>query len=142
MSGEIELATARILASVIGVDSAGLWGKQSVASLIVNNLPLVDIQEITTTNYIIALSDEGSVRMLTNAAAISVVLPNNMPKGFGITFIQSGSGQITFTNANGAVIRQNDNLTKTKNIWSQVGCLVLANGNNTSAVWSVAGAMV
>ena len=64
------------------------------------------INTVTTTTFTPALTDENSMILLNNAAAITVTLPSDatmpMPVGGQVDFMQYGAGQVTFAAGSGA----------------------------------------
>ena len=48
-------------------------------------------------NYSITAADNGKVIQSTSASAITVTIPTGLPTGFNCTFVQMGSGQISFS---------------------------------------------
>ena len=68
----------------------------------------IGINAQTGTTYTPVLSDEGKLVTLTNAAAITVTLPQNsalaFPIGGRIDFVQIGAGKPTFAAGAGATV--------------------------------------
>jgi hypothetical protein len=50
----------------------------------------------TGTTYTVAASDNGKVVVLNNASAITVDIDTGLPAGFNCSFVQKGSGQVSF----------------------------------------------
>ena len=48
-------------------------------------------------NYSITAADNGKVIQSTSASAITVTSPTGLPTGFNCTFVQMGTGQISFS---------------------------------------------
>jgi hypothetical protein len=50
-----------------------------------------------TTGYNLTAADNGKIIQSTAASAITVTIPTGLPTGFNCTFVQMGTGQITFS---------------------------------------------
>ncbi len=74
------------------------WG----AALNAHLRPPVNPQ--TGTAFTAAEADENTIVTITNAAAITVTLPNTIPIGMRIDFAALGAGMITFVGSGGATI--------------------------------------
>lgn len=48
-------------------------------------------------NYPISAADNGKIIQSTSASAITVTIPAGLPTGFNCTFVQMGTGQLTFS---------------------------------------------
>lgn len=96
----------------------------------------------TGTTYTLLPTDDGGVVEISNAAAIALTLPNSLPAGFSCLVTQAGAGQITFTAAGGATIRQRSSLTKTAGQWAMVTLYVRTNAGGSSAVYVLGGDMI
>lgn len=99
-----------------------------------------DINAQTGTSYTLLASDAGRVIDHANSSAITVTLPNNLPQGFCLTYLQAGAGQITFSPASGASLRNYSTHTKTAGQWAAVTLWVRANPGGSSAEYVLAGA--
>lgn len=77
----------------------------------------------TGTSYTVAASDNGLVITLSNAAAITVTVPNSLVADFSCTFYQKGAGQVTFTGGSGATLHQRSGFTKTAGQWGVVSLI-------------------
>ena len=93
----------------------------------------------TGTTYTIATSDLGKIIECKNAAAITVTLPNSLPQGFNFNVAQTGAGQITFSAASGATLRNFDSFTKTAGQYAWLNFYVTTNVGGTSAIYIMQG---
>ena len=84
-------------------------------------------------------TDSGRVVDHANAAAITVTLPNSAPVGFCVTYVQAGAGQITFSPASGALLRNRQSHTKTAGQWAGVTLYVRSNSGGSAAEYVLAG---
>jgi len=80
------------------------------------------------TAYNLSAADNGKIIQTTNAAAITVTIPTGLPTGFNCTFVQMGTGQITFS---GTYLNRSG-FTKTASQYALVSIMHL--GNNTIIV--------
>lgn len=95
----------------------------------------------TGTTYTIQSSDNGKVIELSNAAAITLTVPNSLAASFSCLITQVGAGQVTIAPAVGATQRQASSLNKTRAQWAVVSLYVRANSGGTSAEYVLAGDM-
>lgn len=95
----------------------------------------------TGTAYTLATTDDGGVVDIANVGAITLTLPNNTAIGFSCLVTQAAAGQITFTAAGGAILRQRQSLTKTAGQWAEVTLHVRTNAGGSSAEWVASGDM-
>jgi hypothetical protein len=93
----------------------------------------------TGTTYTVLTSDTGKVIDHANAGAITVTLPNNMPVGWCCTYAQTGAGQVSFSAASGATIRNRQSHTKIAGQWGEVALYVRANSGGSAAEYVLAG---
>lgn len=100
---------------------------------------LADINLQTGTTYTVLSSDAGKVIDHSNAGAITVTLPNNMPVGWSCTYIQSGAGQVTFSAASGATLRNRQSHSKIAGQWGEVVLIVRANSGGSAADYVLGG---
>lgn len=97
------------------------------------------LKDVTGTSYTLIESDTSRRLRTTNGSPVTITLPNNMPIGYQVEFVQGGAGQVTFTPASGATRVGSDSFTKTKNQYAVVTLTVDANSNGTSAAWTLSG---
>lgn len=90
------------------------------------------------TAYTLVASDAGKIVELTNAAAITLTLPNSLPKGFCCTVVQGGAGAITFTaEAGGSRVNRSSH---TKSAGTNAWCgLYVRSNSGTNAAWVLGG---
>lgn len=93
----------------------------------------------TGTSYTVVAADAGKLIDHSNAAAITVTLPNNLPAGFFVSYLQAGNGQITFSAASGATIVNRTAQFKTAGQWAVAGIFVRANASGTAAQYVITG---
>lgn len=93
----------------------------------------------TGTTYTLAASDTGKVVTLSNASAITLTLPNSLIAGFVCTVIQKGAGQVTFTAASGATLRNRQSHTKTAGQYAVTTLYVDSNSGGSAADYYLAG---
>jgi hypothetical protein len=93
----------------------------------------------TGTTYTFVAADSGKQVTLTNAAAVAATLPNNLPKGWNCLVWQGGAGQVTFSPASGATLRNRQGQTHTAGQYAMVSLMVMSNSNGTSAVYALGG---
>jgi hypothetical protein len=93
----------------------------------------------TGTSYTLVASDTCKVVTLSNAAAIALTLPNSLPVGFNCTVYQKGAGQVTFTAASQATIRNRLGDSKTAGQYALCGLTVTDNSDGSHAVYALGG---
>lgn len=98
-----------------------------------------DINAQTGTTYTLTATDTGKVVELTNAAAITLDMPNNLPVGWCCTVVQGGAGAVTFTPASGATRRNRQSHTKTAGQWAACMLYVRTNSGGSAAEYVLGG---
>lgn len=98
-----------------------------------------NINAQTGTSYTLVAADTGKVVELTNAAAITLNLPNNLPVGWCCTVVQGGAGAITFTPASGANRRNRQSHTKTAGQYAVAMLYVRTNAGGSAAEYVLGG---
>ncbi len=93
----------------------------------------------TGTTYTLLTSDSGKVIDHANASGITVTLPNSLPVGFCCTYAQTGAGQVSFSAASGATLRNRSSHTKIAGQWGAVTLLVRTNSGGSAAEYVLAG---
>jgi hypothetical protein len=93
----------------------------------------------TGTTYTLVAGDAGKRVKLTNAAAITLTLPDSLAADFTCMVEQGGAGQVTFTAAGGATLHNRQTHTKTAGQYAQVGVYVDTNSGGSSAVYTISG---
>ncbi len=86
----------------------------------------------TGTTYTLVAADTGKVIDHANASAITVTLPNSLAVGWCATYVQAGAGQVTFSPASGALLRNRQSHTKTAGQWAAVTLYVRANAGSAA----------
>ena len=93
----------------------------------------------TGTTYTLLLSDRGKIITLNNSSAITVTLPNNLPIGWSATFIQLGTGLVTFSAASNATLNHRQAHTKIAGRYGMASLTVYANSDGTHAIYALCG---
>ncbi|MGD9599942.1 MAG: hypothetical protein AB7P94_16890 [Steroidobacteraceae bacterium] len=93
----------------------------------------------TGTSYTLQASDTGKVVELTNAAAITVTMPNSLAVGFCCTIVQGGAGAVTLTPASGATRRNRYSHAKTSGQWAMATLYVRTNAGGAAAEYVLGG---
>jgi hypothetical protein len=93
----------------------------------------------TGTTYTLVAGDAGKRVKLTNAAAITLTLPNSLAADFTCMVEQGGAGQVTFSAAGGATLHNRQSHTKVAGQYGQVGVYVDENSGGSSAVYTISG---
>ena len=114
----------------------GAQGPQGIAGPLAAD---VTTEDVAATTYTIAAGDLGKRKRTTAASAVIVTLPNDREQGFSILLCQAGAGQVTFSPAAGATLRNRAGYTKTAGQWSEVSLTVDANSGGSAAVWVLSG---
>jgi hypothetical protein len=98
-----------------------------------------NVNSQTGTTYTVVAADSGKIVDHANAAAITTTLPNNLPQGWCCTYAQGGAGQITFSAASGASLRNRQSLSKTAGQYAGVTLYVRSNVGGTAAEYVLMG---
>jgi len=93
----------------------------------------------TGTTYTFVAADYGKSVTLTNAAAITATLPNNLAKGWNVLVYQGGAGAIAFTAAAGATLRQRQGNAHSAGLYAVCSLLCVSNSSGTNAVYVLGG---
>lgn len=93
----------------------------------------------TGTTYTLQSSDSGKIVELSNAAAITVTLPNSLSVGFECTLAQTGAGQVSLSAAGGANIRNRQSHTKLAGQYAAGALYVKANSGGSAAEYMFMG---
>ena len=96
----------------------------------VNDIAFGVFNAQTGTSYTLALTDVAKVVSLSNAAAITLTVPDNasiaLPVGTQILLYQGGAGQVTITPAAGVDVRSNGAKLKIAGQYAVAGLLKIA----------------
>lgn len=96
----------------------------------VNDLAFGQLNAQTNTTYTLALTDVAKVVTLTNAAAITLTVPQNssiaFPIGSQVLLYQGGAGQVTINPGSGVTIRSEGAKLKLSAQYAVGGLLKLA----------------
>lgn len=98
-----------------------------------------DLNAQTGTTYTLVAADTGKVVEITNASAITLTMPNNLPVGWCCTVVQGGAGQISFSPASGAFRRNRQGHTRTAGQWGMTTLYVRTNAGGTAAEYVLGG---
>lgn len=89
--------------------------------------------------YTLTAADTGKVVELSHGSAITLTLPNNLPKGFTATLVQLGVGVVSFSAASGAVYHNRSGYNATAGQYAVCTLYVSSNSDGSSAVYVLAG---
>lgn len=93
----------------------------------------------TGTTATVGATYYGRLCDFSNASAITVTLPNNAAVGSQFDWVQGGAGQITFTPASGASLRNRQSHTKSHSQWAGGTLYVRTNSGGSAAEWVLLG---
>lgn len=96
----------------------------------------------TGTTYTLAATDDGKVVSLSNAASITLTLPNSLPAGFSCLVEQYAAGVVAFSAAAGGTLRQRQSFAHTAGQYAVASLYVRANSGGAAAEWVLAGDLV
>lgn len=110
----------------------GLWevGGNSMQSM---------VNTQTGTAYTLTAGDMGKIVECLNAGAITLTLPNLLPKGFTCDVVQRGGGLVTFSAEAGAVRHNRHGHGRTAGQYALCHLYVSANADGSSAVYVLTG---
>ena len=91
------------------------------------------------TAYTLASTDMGKIVECSNAAAVTLTLPNSLPQGFNCSIVQKGAGQVTLSAASGATLRNFDSFTKTAGQYALLNLYVTSNTGGSAAIYIMQG---
>lgn len=126
------IATSSVLGSVKVGSGLAVTGDGTVSITATSN-----VQSGST--YTIAASDNDLIIELTNATAVTVTLPNNLPAGFSCAIMQSNTATVTIVAASGATLNNARSHTKLFGQWAVATLYVRSNSGGTNAVWLLSG---
>ena len=92
-----------------------------------NFRPTTNTQSGTT--YTLVSADMGKLIWFTSNSAITLTIPSGLPTGFNCMFMQTGSGQVTWS-ASGTTLIQRNGFTKTAGNGSIITVLPHPTANN------------
>jgi hypothetical protein len=104
---------------------------------IIGNLTIV--ANGTTSITLAAAAHNSRALETTSGSNVTLSLPNSLPVGFNCIVTQAGAGQITFSNATGAILRNRQGHAKTAAQWAVASLYVRSNGNGSQAEYVLAG---
>ena len=84
-----------------------------------------------------SLNEEGLVTLAPTA--VTVTLPNNLPRGTEYQITQNGDGQIIVTPATGAIVNNLAGQTKSAGKYARLDLRVATNADGASAAWVLSG---
>jgi hypothetical protein len=99
----------------------------------------VTTEDVAGTSYTVVAGDLGKRKRTTNASAVAVTLPNDLPQGFSLLFCQAAGGRITFAAGGGATLNNRFGYAKTAAQWSEVALTVDSNAGGSAAAWVLSG---
>lgn len=97
-----------------------------------------DINRQTGSTYTLQASDKGKVIEIANAGSVTLTLPNSLPKGFACTVIQDGAGQVTFSAASGASLKNRQSHSKSAGNGAFT-MLYVSSNSGANASWMLGG---
>ncbi len=131
--------TAAIAAASLNTTQTTAVNAAIAAAAINSNQITAGFNDQVGTSYTMLASDYGKALTLTNAGAITVTLPNSLPKGWNVIVYQGGAGQVTFNPASGASMAQRLAKNKTAGQYALVTLMVMANTSGTNALYVLGG---
>lgn len=105
--------------------------QQAALDLKANLLDTINAQ--TGTAYTLQASDNGKVVELSNAAAVTLTVPNSLPVGFNCILSQTGAGLVTVAAGAGATVNAFAGL-KSPGQWGEMSLRVRANSGGSAAL--------
>lgn len=133
-----KLATTAFLAGAGYQTTAGLAA--AVGGLSINSSQIAAVFNAQTgTTYTFAAADYGKQVTLTAANPITATLPNSLPQGWNCLVWQGGAGQVLFSPASGATLRNRQGQTHTAGQYAMVSLMVMTNTSGTNAVYALGG---
>ena len=93
----------------------------------------------TGATYTLAAADNGGNLIFNNATAVTLTLPNNLPINFNCAVIQGGAGQVTFSPASGATLRNSLANNKTAGQYSACALHIISNAGGAAAEYILYG---
>lgn len=150
VGGSVLAASGDVVGPASATDNAVARFDGTTGKLIQNSGVIVDdanaiagyigaFNDQSGTTYTLAAGDTGKIITLTNAASVTVTLPNSLAAGWCATIYQGGAGQVTFSAASGAVLRNRQSRAKIAGQYGAVTLFVTANADGSSAVYCLAG---
>src|SRR5215831_14993535 len=143
MQAQLNMASAAAaLANLAGAPlaSPALTGTPSApTAATTDNSTTAAFNDQTGTTYTFVAADYGKSVTLTNAAAITATLPNNLAKGWNVLVYQGGAGAIAFTAAAGATLRQRQGNAHSAGLYAVCSLLCVSNSSGTNAVYVLGG---
>lgn len=119
------------------VNDESLHYTYSASAWIAASASKINLQ--TGTSYTLASSDLGKIVECSNAAAITLTLPNSLPVGFNCSVVQKSTGQVTLSAASGAVLQNVDSFTKTAARYAVLNLYVTSNVGGAAATYVMSG---
>jgi hypothetical protein len=89
--------------------------------------------------YTVQLADSASILRMESTSALTLTLPNNMPVGFEVMVIQTGTGLVTISASSGATLASRQGFTKSAGQHARITLSVVSNSNGAAAVYNFAG---
>jgi len=92
-----------------------------------------------TANYTLANTDSGKIVEMNSSSATTVTLPNTAPVGFNCTVVQTGTGNVTFSNATGTTFFHRSAGANTSGQYALAILYVSNNSGGSAAAWIMGG---
>lgn len=93
----------------------------------------------TGASYTLTSGDHGGHLIINNSTAVTLTLPNNLPVNFNCAIIQGGTGQITFSPASGAFLRNSLSNNKSAGRYSACALHIISNSGGAAAEYVLYG---
>ena len=102
----------------------------------INNIYTYD-----STGYTLQSADDKNILVFTGTGTspVNLICPNNLSKGFKVTFIQECSGQIVPSGSSGSTMHSRDNYTGTIGVYSEGTLTITSNSAGNNAVYNLIG---
>jgi len=114
---------------VLYVYDGGTWQSQAITVY----------ATLSGTSHTLDGSYVGKTITCTNGSAVTLTLPNSLYLGFKCRVIQVGAGQVTFSPASGATLRNRSSHTRTAGQWAVCNLEVVSNSGGAAAEYVLSG---
>lgn len=124
-------------------DAAGAFVSDGTGNLsfgpLASTLVATTLSTTAATAFTLSTADNGKVIETTAGTAVTATLSATAAAGTRVTLTQTGAGQVTFTPASGAALRNYAGYDATAGQWAVVGLYVRANSGGSAAEWVLTG---
>jgi hypothetical protein len=94
---------------------------------------------VSGTSDTLDVMSDGCCIHTTNGSAVTLTLGSTAPVDTYVEVVQTAAGQVTFSPGSGATLHNRQSHTKTAGQWAVVRLRVMANSDDSSAVWVLSG---